>query len=204
MRIHRKAGILFVFLVCALLPGALHLRAADNKVMGQVDFVPSTKVEKSAGVWIDGQYVGHISELKGDKKILLLPGEHDIDVRQSGYTDSDQKVTVEPGKTIDLMIHLTKDPRVEYSKVTSEIKLKVEPDRAAVFLDGSFAGYVHEFGGIGRSMLVSPGKHEIKIALPGYRDFTTDVNLLPKQKFTIETKLLPGSINQADPAVKSE
>jgi hypothetical protein len=204
MRTDRKAGVLFVFLVCALLTGALRVRAADNKVMGQVDFVPSTKVEKSAGVWIDGQYVGHISELKGDKKILLLPGEHDIDVRQSGYTDSVQKVTVEPGKTIDLMIQLTKDPRVEYSKVTSEIKLKVEPDRAAVFLDGSFAGYVHEFGGIGRLMLVSPGKHQIKIALPGYRDFTTDVNLLPKQKFTIETKLLPGSISQADPAVKSE
>ncbi|MGA2720730.1 MAG: PEGA domain-containing protein, partial [Candidatus Acidiferrales bacterium] len=147
MRTDRKAGVLFVFLVCALLTGALRVRAADNKVMGQVDFVPSTKVEKSAGVWIDGQYVGHISELKGDKKILLLPGEHDIDVRQSGYTDSVQKVTVEPGKTIDLMIQLTKDPRVEYSKVTSEIKLKVEPDRAAVFLDGSFAGYVHEFGG---------------------------------------------------------
>jgi hypothetical protein len=53
-------------------------------------------------------------------------------------------------------------------------------------------------------MLVSPGKHQIKIALPGYRDFTTEVNLLPKQKFTIETKLLTGSINQADPAVKSE
>ena len=177
--------------------------ADDNKTMGELNFVPATKVEKSAGVWIDGQYVGHISELKGDKKILLLPGNHEIDIRQAGYTDFDDKVTVEPGKTLDLMVQLTKDPRIEYSKVTSEIKLKVEPDRAAVFLDGTFVGYVHEFGGIGRAMLVSPGKHEIKIALPGYRDFTSEVNLLPKQKFTIETKLLAGSISQADPAVKS-
>jgi len=161
-------------------------------------------VEKSAGVWIDGQYVGHVSELKGDKKILLLPGAHDVDVRQSGYADFEQKVTVEPGKVLALMIQLTKDPRVQYSQVTSEIKLHVEPDRAAVFLDGSFVGYVHEFGGVGRSMLVSPGKHEIKIALPGYRDFTSEVNLLPKQKFTVKTKLLTGSINQADPAVKKD
>jgi hypothetical protein len=190
-------------LSCALLaPPRIH--ADDNKIMGEVDFVPATKVEKSAGVWIDGQYVGHVSELKGDKKILLLPGEHEVNVRQSGYTDLDQKVTVEPGKTLSLSIQLTKDPRVQYSQVTSEIKLKVEPDRAAVFLDNTFVGYVHEFGGVGRAMLVSPGKHEIKIALPGYRDFTTKVNLLPKQKFTIKTDLLQGSISQADPAVKRD
>src|ERR1700690_1912905 len=134
MRIHRKAGVLFVFLAGALLPGAVGGHAADKKVMGQFDFVPSTKVEKSAGVWIDGQYVGHVSELKGDKKILLLPGQHDLNVRQSGYTDFDQKVTVEPGKTLEIMVQLARDPRVQYSKVTSEIKLHVEPDRAAVFL----------------------------------------------------------------------
>ncbi len=203
MRYSEKTGIIagvFVWMLF-LAPVIAH---ADNKVMGQVDFVPATKVEKNAGVWIDGQYVGHVSELKGDKKILLLPGEHDVVARQSGYTDFDQKVTVEPGKTIALAIQLSKDARVQYSKVTSEIKLHVEPDRAAVFLDGTFAGYVHEFGGVGRSMLVNPGKHEIKIALPGYRDFTTEVNLLPKQKYTIETKLLTGSINQADPAVKKD
>ena len=99
-------------------------------------------------------------------------------------------------------MQLSKDPKAQFSTVNSEIKIRVEPDRAAVFVDGNFAGYVHQFGGIGRSMLVSPGKHEIKIALPGFRDFTTQVNLLPKQKYTIETKLVPGSITQADPAVK--
>ena len=199
----KLAAVLAALLSCAALT-APRARADDNKIMGEVNFVPSTKVEKSAGVWIDGQYVGHVSELKGDKKILLLPGQHDLNVRQSGYSDFDQKVTVEPGKTLEVMVQLARDPRVQYSKVTSEIKLHVEPDRAAVFLDGSFVGYVHEFGGVGRSMLVSPGKHEIKIALPGYRDFTSEVNLLPKQKFTIETKLLTGSINQAGPAVKKD
>jgi len=199
----RLLAVLAALLFCVTL-APQGTRADDNKIMGEVNFVPSTKVEKSAGVWIDGQYVGHVSELKGDKKILLLPGQHDVNVRQSGYTDFDQKVTAEPGKTLEVMVQLTRDPRVQYSKVTSEIKLHVEPDRAAVFLDGSFVGYVHEFGGVGRAMLVSPGKHEIKIALPGYRDFTSEVNLLPKQKFTIETKLLTGSISQAGPAVKKD
>ena len=38
-------------------------------------------------MWVDGNYVGYLKELKGDKKILLLPGEHEIAVRQSGYDD---------------------------------------------------------------------------------------------------------------------
>jgi len=195
----RKIGVLTSLLLLAL---PLASYAEDNKVMGQVDFVPVSKVEKSAGVWIDGQYVGHVSELKGSKKILLLPGDHDIVARQTGYQEFDQKVTVEPGKTFDLMVQLVKDPNARFSSATAQIKIHVDPDRAAVFVDGTFAGYVHEFGGVGRSMLVSPGKHQIKIALPGYHDFTTDVNLLPNQKFTIETKLAEASINQADPAVK--
>ena len=84
---------------------------------------------------------------------------------------------------------MQKDPRAEYAKVTSEIKLKVTPDRAAVFVDDAYAGTAHEFGGVGRAMLVAPGKHHIKIDLPGYRTFDTDVNLLPRQKVTIKTKL---------------
>jgi hypothetical protein len=195
----RKTGFLTA---CLLLALPLAMYADDNKVMGQVDFSAASKVEKGAGVWIDGQYVGHVSELKGSRKILLLPGNHDIVARQTGYKEFNEKVTVEPGKTLDLMIHLEKDLNARFSAATSQVKLHVDPDRAAVFVDGTFAGYVHEFGGVGRAMLVSPGKHQIKIALPGYHDFTTDVNLLPNQKFTIETKLAEASINQADPAVK--
>ena len=190
-----------VFCLTLLLPVAAH---ADNKVMGQVSFVPATKVEKSAGVWVDGQYIGFVNELKGDKKVLLLPGDHEITVRQSGYLDSTQKITVQPDQTLSLNVKLEKDPRIQYSKVTSEVKLKIEPDRAAVFLDGAFVGYVHEFGGLGRAMLVAPGKHEIKIALVGYKDFTTEVNLQPRQKFTVETKLIPAGVDQADPAVKKD
>jgi hypothetical protein len=185
-----------------LLPLPRPAQGQDNKIMGQLDFQATTKSEKNAGIWVDGLYLGYVKELKGDKKVLLLPGEHDVVARQSGYKEFEEKITVEPGKGSVVKVDLTKDPSAHFSNVTSEIKLKVDPDRAAVFVDGNFAGYVHQFGGVGRAMLVSPGKHEIKVALPGYRDFTTEVNLLPKQKYTVETKLLEGSITQADPAVK--
>ena len=56
----------------------------SSKVMGEVKFEGATKVERDSGVWIDGEYVGFLKELKGNKKVLLLPGEHQIAVRQSG------------------------------------------------------------------------------------------------------------------------
>src|SRR5206468_12734462 len=52
-----------------------------------------------------------------------------------------------------------KDPRTQFPKVTSQIKLQVTPERAAVFVDDAFAGTVGEFSGAGHGMLVSPGKH---------------------------------------------
>jgi hypothetical protein len=174
-----------------------------NRVTGQVDFKGVMKSDKESGVWVDNQYVGYVKELKGDKKVLLLPGEHEISIRQAGYLNEDQKVVVEPGKTILVTVRLEKDPNAIYSKVTAQVKIDVTPDRAAVFLDGAFAGSVSDFKGVGRAMLIAPGKHKITIALAGYRSFDTTVTLLPNQKMTVKTDLVEGSILQADPAIKS-
>jgi hypothetical protein len=178
------------------------IASAQNSVQGELQFVGSTKAEKTAGVWIDGQYVGYVSELKDEKKVMLLPGQHEISIRQTGYLDMTQTYVVEPGKKLIITVKLDKDPKAQYSAVTSEVKLKVTPERAAVFVDGNFAGYAQQFSGMGRGMLVSPGAHHIKIALAGYQEFDTNVNLLPKQKVTIKIDLVAGSITQAPPAIK--
>ena len=173
-----------------------------NKLMGQIDFKGVTKLDRESGVWVDNQYVGFVKELKLDKKVLLLPGEHEISVRQAGFLNQDQKVVIEPGKTILLTVRLEKDPNAIYAKVNAQVKIDVTPDRAAVFVDGKFAGSVSDFKGVGKAMLIAPGKHKIKIDLAGYRPFETDVDLLPNQKMTVKTDLVEGSIMQADPAIK--
>src|SRR5713101_3060058 len=68
----------------------------DSKVMGEVRFEGKHSVDRESGVWIDGGYVGYVKELKDDKKVLLLPGQHEIVVRQSGYDDFVQRIVVEP------------------------------------------------------------------------------------------------------------
>lgn len=194
--------ILSIFLAVFSLPFLSVIVRAQNSIQGELQFVGSTKAEKTAGVWIDGQYVGYVSELKDVKKVMLLPGQHEISIRQTGYLDMTQTYVVEPGKKLIITVKLDKDPKAQFSTVTSEVKLRVTPERAAVFVDGNFAGYAQQFSGMGRGMLVSPGPHHIKIALAGFQEFDTDVNLLPKQKMTIKTDLVAGSITQAPPAIK--
>jgi PEGA domain-containing protein len=198
-------GRFSVFNVVSVALCALALEAskssAQKRVMGEIQLVGATRVERTSGVWIDGQYVGYLRELKGSKKVTLLPGEHEIVVRQSGYKDFTAKVLVEPAQKQVVPVTMARDPRVQLPAVTAEVELSVTPNRAAVFLDDAFVGHVHEFGGLGRRMLVSPGKHRLKIALPGYQTFETEINLLPQQKFKIKTHLAKGSITQSGPLV---
>src|SRR6202049_928698 len=106
----------------------------DNKVMGEVRFEGATKVERDSGVWVDGGYVGYLKELKGNKKVLLLPGEHEIAVRQSGYEDFMQRIVVEPGQTQTVRVIMHLMPQARTPDVTAALKVTVQPGRAAVFL----------------------------------------------------------------------
>ena len=189
------------FLLCA----PYFTQAQQNQVMGELKFSGATKVAKDSGVWIDGQYVGYLKELKGDKKIMLLPGQHEISVRQAGYNSFTQTVVVEPGRVHMLRLQMTPDGRpLRLGPDAAELKLTVNPDRAAVFVDDGYVGHAAEFGGALHSMLLSPGKHRIKVELPGYRTFETEVNLLPRQKSKVETDLVVGSILQAGSLIKEQ
>lgn len=172
---------------------------AGNDIMGEIQFVGASKTEKTSGVWVDGQYVGYLKELKGSKKVVLLPGPHEITVRQAGYHDFTQKVVLEPGQKHLLQVTMQKNPAAQFPDATAQVKMSVSPNRAAVFVDDQFVGHVDEFDGPGQALLLAPGKHRVKITLPGYRTFETELNLLAEQKFELKTELFKGSILQAGP-----
>jgi hypothetical protein len=184
----RNVGVLVAILCSLAVPAA----AQSNEILGEVRFQPENGPAKSAGVWVDGKYVGYINELKGSKKLLLLPGAHDISVREAGYRSVDQRIEVEPKAVQILRVSLAKDPRAQYPTVSAEVRLSIAPDRAAVFVDDQFAGHAHEFGGGGRAMLLSPGKHRIKITLPGYQSFETEIEVRANQRYDIKTQLPKG------------
>ena len=181
--------------------GLLH---AQNRVLAEVRFTTHNRAEKTAGVWIDGQYVGYAKELAGDKKMLLLPGKHEIIVRQPWYRDYVEQAVLEPGELYVVNLSLVKDARGPSQDATGELKISATPTRAAVFVDKQFAGHVNEFGGIGKAMLLTPGQHSVRLALPGYLPFETVVDLRPHQKLKIETTLVKGSITEAGSLVSQK
>jgi hypothetical protein len=97
---------------------------------------------------------------------------------------------------------MTTDPSAQYpGRDAAELKLDIEPKRAAVFIDDNYVGNAGHFGGFS-SMVIRPGTHRIKVELPGYRTFETAINLLPRQRAEIETRLIKGSILHAGSLVK--
>ena len=182
----------FAVIAAAMVPSVSHARQNTNKVMGELQFSGATKVDKNAGVWIDGQYVGYVDELKGDKKIMLLPGQHGVNIRRAAYKDFTQQVNIEPGQTQLVAVRLEKDPGWHYPSKGDEATLKVTvvPERAAVFLDGGYIGHASDFGGAFHAMFVMPGTHQIKVELAGYKTFDTQVNARAHQKTEIKTELV--------------
>jgi len=177
---------------------------AENDVMGEIQFEGKSHVEKTSGVWVDGEYVGYLKELKGSKKVLLLPGQHVITVRQDGYQDFTQRVILQPGQKEVVRVAMDRALTGPLPSVTATVKIAVNPSRAAVFLDGLFVGHVGEFEGVGRGMQVAPGAHRIKIALPGYQTFETDINPIANQKVEIKTELVKNGAPLTGPLVKTE
>src|SRR4051812_37577774 len=178
----RKALMLAAMLAGALavVPagvGRLAAQNKSNKVMGDVQFTPATDLENRAGVWVDGQYLGYLKELRSEKKITLLPGEHTVSARQAGFQDFTKTIVVEPEQTTLVPVKMLADPEAVYPGTNpAELKLNIKPKRAAVFVDERFVGNAGYFGGL-NTMLVKPGFHRIKVELPGYRTFETGIQL---------------------------
>jgi len=198
----RIRSLAVVWALCSI--GLIGPLRAENRVLAEVRFVAHNKAERNAGVWVDGQYVGYVKELNGDRKMLLLAGRHEIVVRQAWYQDDVQQLLLEPGRIYEVRLALNRDTRVPPSGAMGELKISANPDRAAVFVDDQFVGHVNEFDGLGKALLLTPGQHRVRIALPGYLPFQTVVDLRPSQKLKIETDLVKGSITDAGALVSQK
>lgn len=184
-----RATSLMVFLLFAA--GAT---ASSNDVLGEVRLKPAGKVEKTAGVWVDGQYLGFLKELKGSKKILLLPGQHEVTARLSGHHDFETQVEVVAGETNEVRVAMREKlgARRPDKDDMAQVKILVKPTRAAVFVDNRFIGHVDQFRGIGKSLGLPPGTYKFHIELPGYETFQTEMTLQKRQDYKIKTKLRKG------------
>ena len=138
-----------------------------------------------------------MKELKWSNRVRLIPGSHEITVRQVGFDDFTKVVLVEPGAFISFPVRMTPDARAQYPGADgAKLKLDIKPKRAAVFVDDGYVGNAGHFGGANIFMVVSPGSHRIRVELQGYKPFETELKLVPGQTSKVETDLAAGSVQQ--------
>jgi hypothetical protein len=189
--ISRKA--LFFLALVLLFFAHAHAFAQQSTKVGEVRFTADDQDERDAGVWIDGKYAGYVKELKGDRRVLLPTGEHEILIRQAGYKDFTKKIAVEADQPQTIAVVLEENPKLTYpGNDAAQLRLDIQPKRAAVFVDGSYMGHGGDFGGRFHSMLVSPGKHHLKVTLDGYKPYETDIDELASSKSQLKIVLEQG------------
>jgi hypothetical protein len=76
-----------------------------------------------------------------------------------------------------------------YGNPTGEIRLKVKPRDAEVFVDGYYAGTVNDFDGFSQALRLEEGPYTIEIRAPGYAPLSINVRIQPGRKINYEGEL---------------
>ena len=88
---------------------------------------------------------------------MLLPGKHEIVIRQAWYDEFVKQVILEPGADPSNQRHLGEiGPDADQGRHRRTENSRHPFPRAAVFVDGQYAGHVDEFDGVGKAMLLTP------------------------------------------------
>jgi hypothetical protein len=173
---------------------------AAGSLQGEIELQPASRLERDAGVWVDGQYVGFVKDLEGRDRLALVPGAHELLFKLIGNEDVAATIVVEPGTRKKYRVTMRERSDVTYpdEKSTAQLRLAVKPSEAAIFVNDSYVGHVDRFGGRA-GMRLAPGSYRFTIALPGYQPFNTELTVRAGQTYEIKTELPKGELgDQAD------
>ena len=193
------ARLACVFTLIFVVAGFSNLYGQEASKTGELRFTADNQSERDAGVWIDGKYFGYVKELKGDRKVLLPTGPHEVSIRQAGYKDLTKTVVIDADQIRTVAVVLEENSQMTYpGSNAAELRLDIQPKRAAVFVDGTYMGHGGDFSGRFHSMLVNPGKHHLKVTLEGYRSYETEIDAQANNKS--QTKIVLERGSDAPPA----
>lgn len=71
------------------------------------------------------------------------------------------------------------------------VVLEIEPDEAAVYVDGAYAGIVRDFDGLRQPLTLAAGTHRIEVQEPGLAPLVFDVTVQPGQVIPYRGDLRP-------------
>jgi hypothetical protein len=169
--------------------------SAANPLQGEVEIEAASRIERNAGLWLDGQYVGFVKDLEGKGRLVLVPGPHTLLFKLVGYEDVASTIAVEPDTRQEYRLAMTAAADVTYPDKdnTAQVRISVKPEDAAIFVNDSYVGHTDRFDGR-RGMRMSAGTYRFTIALPGYQPFNTELTVRAGQTYEIKTELPKGRL----------
>jgi hypothetical protein len=83
----------------------------------------------------------------------------------------------------------------EYRTRWTAVKTDVEPDEAALYLDGKLIGSADDFDGFPDRLYLGRGHYRLEFRLPGYETYSTEIDAAPGRSFRIDQHLkkVPGA-----------
>jgi len=157
--------------------GALALVVTAIPLLGQQNSgYLKTEVDPGrAGVFVDGKYVGPAGNFGVGRKYTVAAGEHEVKLSEPRYKEVVTKVTIQPGKTTELVENMTWGAGYWFppdnlwealppAKPPFGLLRTVCPDKfAAVYVNGEFVGHAGEFNNRVQGLLLNPGTYTVKI-----------------------------------------
>jgi hypothetical protein len=125
-----------------------------------------------ADVLVDGAFRGKTPLLLTD----LPGGQHRLTVKKEGYESKEAVHTVADRQPKLLSLELR--------SLLVAIKVTSEPDKAKVFLDGSFIGEAPQ-----SLQNVLAGKHKVRLELDGYEPYEQEVQVAGKEEYRVHATL---------------
>lgn len=78
-----------------------------------------------------------------------------------------------------------------YADDTGDVRLKIKPRDAQVYVDGGYVGIIDEFDGTFQRLRLNVGTHKIEIRKEGLEPLVFDVNVTPDHTITLSGELQP-------------
>ncbi|MGB0678524.1 MAG: PEGA domain-containing protein, partial [Polyangiales bacterium] len=168
---------LLIIGVALLLVTALGVGAWLHWPLSRTGVLQVRSEPDDAQVWIDGRLAsfGHSPFVFTD---VSAGKEHRIEIRKQGYRTWTLGVTLQPGQQLTLP-RVTLRPKAPKPKVDKAARLSVRsaPTGAEVWIDGKKLKQrtpLHEHS-------LPAGKHHLRLALPGYREWQSHLSLAPDE-----------------------
>ncbi len=144
----------------------------------------------TAGVFVDGKYLGSARNFGWAKVYSLPAGEHELLLTDPRCQDFSARITIQPGKTTKVTESMVRLPVPKPPFGRLRIEQGSNDKFGAVFLNDKYMGHIDEFSNSSQGLLIAPGNYQLRIAsATGSQEYAENIAIRQDQTTKIKPVL---------------